>query len=77
MEGRASPPGTRSIALERADEPRGAEPRRAWDSAEAVPLRVISQRIKAEERTERLRLVIGRSGRSGMTRLGHFAPSRK
>jgi hypothetical protein len=36
------------------------EPRSAWASAETVPLRVAAERVEAEERAERLRLVTGR-----------------
>jgi hypothetical protein len=36
------------------------EPRSAWASGETVPLRVAAERVEAEERAERLRLVTGR-----------------
>jgi hypothetical protein len=35
------------------------EPRSAWASEETVPLRVAAERVEAEERAERLRLVTG------------------
>jgi len=35
------------------------EPRSAWASGETVPLRVAAERVEAEERAERLRLVTG------------------
>lgn len=34
-------------------------PQSAWASAETVPLRVVAERVEAEERAERLRLVTG------------------
>jgi hypothetical protein len=40
-------------------EPR-EEPQSAWVSEETVPLRVAAERVEAEERAERLRLVTGR-----------------
>jgi hypothetical protein len=36
------------------------EPQSAWASEETVPLRVAAERVEAEERAERLRLVTGR-----------------
>jgi len=35
------------------------EPQSAWASGETVPLRVAAERVEAEERAERLRLVTG------------------
>lgn len=35
------------------------KPQSAWRSAELVPLRVVAERVEAEERAERLRLVTG------------------
>jgi hypothetical protein len=39
---------------------RDEEPQSAWVSEEAVPLRVAAERVEAEERADRLRLVNGR-----------------
>lgn len=39
------------------------EPHSAWASEETVPLRVAAERVEAEERAERLRLVTGRRSR--------------
>ncbi len=36
------------------------EPRSVWASEETVPLRIAAERVEAEERAERLRLVTGR-----------------
>jgi hypothetical protein len=54
-------PGTReSVAVPL---PRSAghdeEPQSAWASEETVPLRVATERVEAEERADRLRLVTG------------------
>jgi hypothetical protein len=41
----------------------GEGPRSAWASEETVPLRIAAERVEAEERADRLALVIG--GRRG------------
>ena len=61
MKGAATPgtQATDAVALRVAAGP-SEEPRSAWASEETVPLRVAAERIEAEERAERLRLVTGR-----------------
>ena len=57
----AATPGTQAadaVPLRGAAGPR-EEPRNAWASGETVPLRVAAERVEAEERAERLRLVTG------------------
>ncbi|MGB7587309.1 MAG: hypothetical protein WBM00_01230 [Solirubrobacterales bacterium] len=58
----AATPGTQAadaVSLRGAAGP-SEEPRNAWASGETVPLRVAAERVEAEERAERLRLVTGR-----------------
>lgn len=58
----AATPGTQAadaVPLRGAAGPSEA-PRSAWASEETVPLRIVAERVEAEERAERLRLVTGR-----------------
>jgi hypothetical protein len=48
-----------AVPLHRPDG-RDEEPHSAWASEETVPLRVAAERVEAEERADRLRLVTGR-----------------
>lgn len=57
----AATPGTQAADAVPLRGPAGPseEPRSAWASEETVPLRVAAERVEAEERAERLRLVTG------------------
>lgn len=56
----ATPPLQEPDAVPLRKQERSEEPRSAWASEETVPLRVAADRVEAEERAERLRLVTGR-----------------
>jgi len=70
MKGTAAPrtQAADEVPLRGAAEP-SEERRSAWASEETVPLRIATERVEAEERAERLRLVTGyrfrRNGVSG------------
>ncbi len=58
--GRTGQAGAGGGPAAQAGRTRGEEPQSAWASEETVPLRVAGERVEAEERADRLRLVTGR-----------------
>lgn len=61
MSGAAAPQKQEPVVVPlRRPDGQDAEPQSAWASEETVPLRVAAERVEAEERADRLRLVTGR-----------------